>query len=317
MSKQVDKRQQKKQLLVERTARALGIDLREAETLLSIRREQSVRMNTLTISAVEQAALREVYPAFTWYGDGLRVDNEQLELLKSDALVSEGKLYIQNAASWIPIIAMDPQAGESILDMCAAPGGKTSHIAQLSGNQAHIVANDNSKPRLHKLEANLARLGVSSVECTLFDAAQLSRRLPEESFDKILLDAPCSGEGMMSLADDKSFDSWSVAHIKRLQQLQKRLIAQAWRLLKPGGTLVYSTCTIAPDENEAVVDYLLRHNEDARIVEPEVFCQLTNRSRSVLKWNDRSYREELAGTLRLTPTSSIEAFYVAVIEKAE
>jgi len=316
MSKQASKRQQKKQLLVERTARALSVAQDEAERLLSITREQSVRVNSLLLPSDDKAAIKETYRTFAWYSDGLHVDGEQLEVLKNSSLVSEGKLYIQNAASWIPVLALDPKATEQILDMCAAPGGKTSHIAQLSRNQAHIIANDNSKPRLHKLESNLARMGASSVECTLFDATQLSRHFPEESFDKILLDAPCSGEGMMTLTEDKLFDSWSVAHIKRLQQLQKRLIVQAWRLLKPGGTLVYSTCTIAPDENEAVVDYLLRHNENATIVEPELFDRFTNRSKCVLNWNDRSYAAEVSGTLRLAPSNAIEAFYVAVIKKA-
>ena len=315
MSKQASKRQQKKQLLVERTARALSVAQDEAERLLSITREQSVRVNSLLLPSDDKAAIKETYRTFAWYSDGLHVDGEQLEALKSSSLVSEGELYIQNAASWIPVLALDPKATEQILDMCAAPGGKTSHIAQLSRNQAHIIANDNSKPRLHKLESNLARMGASSVECTLFDATQLSRHFPEESFDKILLDAPCSGEGMMTLADDKSFDSWSVAHIKRLQQLQKRLIVQAWRLLKPGGTLVYSTCTIAPDENEAVVDYLLRHNENATIVEPDLFRQIDNRVEAVRAWNDKQYATPIAGTLRLAPDQKIEAFYVATIAK--
>lgn len=314
-----EKYQQKQDLFVERTAKALQCSHSDAEALLRISRQQSVRFNTLKGSIEELAAearsLGATTQPFAWSNEGAFVV-DGLEALRDSTLVHDGTFYIQNAASWIPVIALDPQSGEKILDVCAAPGGKTSHIAQRTNNEALLFANDNSRPRLHKLQANLARLGVNDCTYTLFDATRLTRHYDEASFDKILLDAPCSGEGMMTLDDKRGFESWSPAHIKRLQQLQRKLIVQAWKLLKPGGTLVYSTCTMAPEENEAVVDYLLRHNDNVH-VDPliELREALPNSVQSVARWNDKSFNDATRHTLRLVPSKEVEAFFVAKLHK--
>jgi len=314
---------QKKQLtLIERTAAALSVPLDEAEKLLSIGRQQSVRINTLKASVQEvldqiQLSTDEADgEAFPWCAQGIYLRQPALQALKESTLAENGTVYIQNAASWLPVLALDPQPHETILDVCAAPGGKTSHIAQEAQNKAFITANDNSLPRLHKLQRNLERLGVENVEYTLHDATRLTRHFEAESFDKILLDAPCSGEGMMHLDNKKDFESWSVAHIKRLQQLQKKLIIQAWALLKPGGTLVYSTCTMAPEENEAVVQYLLRRYDTAHIESLDAFREaLPNQVPAVGAWNGKLFDDSIKDTLRLKPSSQIEAFYVAKITK--
>ena len=158
----------------------------------------------------------------------------------------------------------------------------------------------------------MQRLGAEATYM-LSDATRLSQQLPAESFDKILLDAPCSGEGLMTLDDLKLFDSWSVAHIRRLSALQKKILTNAWRLLKPGGALVYSTCTMAPEENEAVVDYFLRKHPDASL-EPVSF-DLDNRLPAVSLWNDKPFENDLSPCLRLMPSTSYEAFFVAKLVK--
>jgi 16S rRNA (cytosine1407-C5)-methyltransferase len=163
------------------------------------------------------------------------------------------------------------------------------------------------------MRANFERLGVQPTEMTLYDATRIARKLEGRQFDKILLDAPCSGEGMMQYDRDKDLATWSVAHIKRLQQLQKRLISQAWQLLAPGGTLVYSTCTMAPEENEAVVDYLLRTTDDITI-EPFAI-DLPNRVPAVQEWNKKHYSLAMQGALRLKPGPTIEAFFVCKLKK--
>lgn len=118
----------------------------------------------------------------------------------------------------------------------------------------------------------------------------------------------------LNLSDTSLFDSWSVAHIRRLSDLQKRLILEAWRLLKPGGTLVYSTCTMAPEENEAVVDWLLRRQPDAHLV-PIDIAPLPNRAPAIQSWNDRDLTHDLGGCLRLMPGTLTEAFFVAAFRK--
>lgn len=314
MAKSIEQKlEQKRAILIDRTATALRLSKDEAFQLLSLGRTQSIRINSLKAGEDITQQLQKIGWAgrqFGWCPDGYTIETG-LDPLRDSTAVSEGQVYIQNAASWLPVLVLDPQPGERILDVCAAPGGKTGHIAQVTRNEAHITANDNSRPRLARLQSNLKRLGVQNISYTLFDATQLSRKLEGQLFDKILLDAPCSGEGMMNIQSDKDMSTWSVAHIKRLQQLQKRLIAQAWHLLAPGGTLVYSTCTIAPEENESVVSYLLRTNENARL--QSINIQLPNRVAPVADWNGKAFSDDIKQVLRLAPSSRIEAFFVAKI----
>lgn len=311
-----EKLAQKRQQLVERTALALAVSEDEALVLLQTERQQSLRINMLKMDVdVALTALKDLGwsgEQYSWCPEGCTIAADRTVVRDSD-LFADGLVYIQNAASWLPVLALDAQAGDAVLDVCAAPGGKTSHIAAATGNTASITANDNSRPRLAKLRANLDRLGVTEYETTLYDAAQLARKLEGQTFDRILLDAPCSGEGMMYYSRDKDFATWSVAQIHRLQTLQKRILSQAWQLLEPGGRLVYSTCTMAPEENEAVIDYFLRKNEDAELIPYAI--ELANTVAPVLNWNDKAYDSRISGALRLKPSEQIEAFFVCILEK--
>jgi len=153
-----------------------------------------------------------------------------------------------------------------------------------------------------------------TAEYRLFDATRLNKSLDGEVFDKLLLDAPCSGEGLINLLHPSTLDSWSVAHIRRLANLQKQLIRQAWQALKPGGRLVYSTCTMAPEENEAVIDWLLRRNPDAHVIRP--FYKPATALTPVLRWNSSTYNQTIEHALRIPPAGDNEAFFMCVLEKA-
>ncbi len=302
-------RQRKREIWINRTMQWSGLPRAEVEAKLAQTRTQSFRLNPLVDGEVAPKLLsRQV----AWCPNGYEIIPECLADYQQ--LADSGRGYVQNAASWLPVLALTPEAGERVLDLCAAPGGKSSHIQALANGQADLVCNDNSKPRLIKLQANLKRLNVPA-EFMLADARHISRR-QLEAFDKILLDAPCSGEGLMSLnaGDASLFDSWSVAHIRRLSDLQKRLILEAWRLLKSGGTLVYSTCTMAPEENEVVVDWLLRRQSDAELI-PIDIAPLPDRAPVVQSWNNRALTHDLGGCLRLMPGRLTEAFFVAAFRK--
>lgn len=287
----------------------LHVSESKATELLRTERQQSIRINTLKpLDTLPEWAGE----AYSWIPEGHML-NALVTEVRDDTLVTHGQVFIQNAASWLPVLALDPKPNEVILDVCAAPGGKTSHIAARTDNKAIIWANDNSRQRLAKLQANMNRLGARIENYIMYDATQLARKLDGQQFDKILLDAPCSGEGMMNLANDKDFNTWSIAQIKRLQQLQKRILSQAWQLLKPSGTLVYSTCTMAPEENEAVIDYFLRSHENARIQPFEI--ELPNRVSPITEWSGRSINPEIQRCLRLQPSPNIEAFFVCKLKK--
>jgi 16S rRNA (cytosine1407-C5)-methyltransferase len=311
-----DKIEQKKKQWIERTAEVLHVSEETVGHLLSVPRQQSIRLNPLKAdpnkTIGELKTLGWQGQPVGWCTNGYTVESDLKKIRDSD-LVSNGAAYIQNAASWLPVLALNAQPDDDILDVCAAPGGKTSHIAALTSNKARITANDNSKPRLAKIRANLARMGVDNVFYTMYDAMYLSHKIYGRRYDKILLDAPCSGEGMMALGNDKDFATWSVAHIKRLQQLQRRILSQSWQLLKPGGTLVYSTCTMAPEENEAVIDYLLRHNDDVMI--EQIKMDLPNRVSPVMSWNGKDFDHTLKFAMRLIPSPEVEAFFVCKLTK--
>lgn len=311
-----EKLDKKREAWASRTATVLNTDEATAIELLKTPRHQSLRLNPLqgdtpaTLAELRGSGWQgETYP---WLADGYTIDTP-IEDIRDSKAVHEGRVFIQNAASWLPVLALDARPDDVVLDVCAAPGGKTSHIAAVTNNQAHIWANDNSRARLAKLQANMRRLGVTVEQYTLYDATALTRKLEDQQFDRILLDAPCSGEGLMHYDRDADFATWSVAHVKRLQQLQKRVLTQAWQLLKPGGTLVYSTCTMAPEENEAVIDYLLRSHQDVKIVPLEL--QLPNRVPTVKEWNGKTFAPATQGCMRLKPSGNIEAFFVCKLQK--
>lgn len=316
-------RLKKREVWLTRTQQVTGLDASVVETLLSIPRTQSFRLNPLVNTAlhVETELLYIVkslgieVQEVAWSGGvvvGYSCSPEDMSVVRDSDYVTTGRVYIQNAASWLPVIALDPKPDDVILDVCAAPGGKSSHIQACTNNQSKLTCNDNSKPRLLKLQRNMERLGAEATYA-LCDATRLSRMFQPETFDRILLDAPCSGEGLMTLDDLKLFDSWSVAHIRRLSELQKKILHESWQTLKPGGTLVYSTCTMAPEENEAVIDYFLRKNPDAKL--ETLTFPLENRIPALSAWNDKPFANSLSNCLRLTPGSLTEAFFVAKLTK--
>lgn len=309
------KRAKKHHAFLERTSNILQITQDTAEQLFSQPLVQSVRINPLvahphtTLKAMKD--LGWIGTSISWCQDGYSIEHG-FEALRDSSLVAEGKIYIQNEASWLPVVALNPTPHDIVLDVCAAPGGKTSHIAAKMNNQGLLVANDNSRTRLHRLQANMTRLGASA-EYTLYDATRLART-SNQFFDHILLDAPCSGEGLINLTDPKTLDTWSVAHIRRLASLQKRIIHQAWQLLAPGGTLVYSTCTLAPEENEAVVDWLLRRQPNAAVAPIPV--AILNPSPGISSWGEQHFHPSLQHSIRLIPQRGREAFFACKIIKS-
>ncbi len=163
-----------------------------------------------------------------------------------------GKVYVQNLSSMLPVICLDPQNSDKILDLCAAPGAKTTQIVSLAP-EAEVVAIEKIRTRYYKLLANLKLQGAAAVKAELFDSIWVRKKYPEQ-FDKILADVPCSAEGRFFIQNPKSFKYWKERKVKEMRNKQKRLLHAAFFALKEGGTLVYSTCTFSPEENEGIID---------------------------------------------------------------
>ncbi|UCF10846.1 MAG: NOL1/NOP2/sun family putative RNA methylase [Candidatus Bipolaricaulota bacterium] len=204
-----------------------------------------------------------------------------------------GWFYLQEATQTLPVVALDPRPGEAVLDLCAAPGGKTSQIAARMENCGLLVANEPSGRRHPALLANLNRLGVLNCTVTAYRGESFPGR---ERFDRILVDAPCSAEG--TLRKDPSMRTGATPKtIERLARLQRRLLIRAFDLLRPGGVLVYSTCTFAPEENEAAVAALLEARDAA--VEPVVLP--VRGAPGITTWDDSSYPDDVSRCVRIYP----------------
>jgi 16S rRNA (cytosine967-C5)-methyltransferase len=192
--------------------------------------------------------------------DGLSVVNPNQSIDEFSAF-KDGWLQVQDEAAQLVSLLLNPQPGESVLDACAGLGGKTGHIAQLMQNTGRITAMDKDESKLQKLELEMQRLGVSIVQLSCLDLDSLPVANQHALFDRILLDAPCSGLGVLRRNPDIKWNS-TEASLKRHAKRQKRFLDHLATMVKPGGILVYSVCSIEPEENEAVIDaFLKKHPE--------------------------------------------------------
>jgi len=178
---------------------------------------------------------------------------------------AKGLFTVQDESSMLVAAFVDPAPGMRVLDCCAAPGGKTTHLAELMGDRGEIVACDIHPHKIELIEQNVRRLGISSVRATVADATKLHERFEEASFDRILLDAPCSGFGVIRRKPDIKWTK-TPADVEAIARTQRAMLESVCRLLKPGGVLVYSTCTLEPRENEEQVAAFLATHPDFALV---------------------------------------------------
>lgn len=267
-------------------------------------RQPTVRVNLLKSKMFEvMNFLRENGVQFErskFPDNALIIKNKNEKFLEKLSIYEEGKIYFQNLASQLPVIFLDPRPGEIVLDMCAAPGSKTSQIATLMKNEGKIVANDLDQIRVQRLNYNLQKQGVKIVEVLNKNAIHLGEEYPEK-FDKILLDAPCSAEGRISMKDPRSYKFWSQKVVNENAKLQKKLILSAIKALKPGGVLVYSTCSLMAEENEEVVKFALE-NSEAKLKLEKIKIPLEN----IVETNYG---------VTILPNKSFEGFFLAKVSK--
>jgi len=270
----------------------------------------SFRVNTLKSSVedvIGSLSDRFEVERVPWCSEGFFVDGEVGGTIEHQI----GLIFSQEASSMIPAIALDVKPGMLVLDMCASPGGKTTQIAQYMNNEGCIVANDVKYDRLNILISNLQRCGVLIAKVTMKDGRFFGRF--EGKFDRVLVDAPCSNVGMIR-RNYKYLKMWSLRDVYSLSRLQKDLIFAGYRALKPGGILVYSTCTLDPLENEEVVDHLIS-NTNAVVEEIDLPVK---RTKPIREFEGKTYSEDVKRCLRIHPQDNdTEGFFVAKILKPD
>ncbi len=275
---------------------------------------RSIRVNTLKISVKDLKKRLEKnwnLNQVPWCEEGFWIEHKAKERRDIGNLIehSLGYFYTQEAASMIPPLVLEPKKDEIVLDMTASPGSKTTQIASLMENKGILIANDYTTLRMKPLSINLQRCGVTNAAITLMQGQWFKNM----QFDKILLDAPCSGTGTIRKSL-KTLRIWNPNMVKRLAGTQRQLIDTAFKNLKENGTLVYSTCSLEPEENEAVVDFLLNKHENSKL-EPIKLLNI-KRSEPILEFENNKYNQEIKKCLKIWPQDNdTEGFFVAKIIK--
>ncbi len=275
------------------------------------------RINTLLASrdeVIARLAEEGIQPhAVSWKDDAFYVEPEMRGRLLASTPYLRNHLYIQNLSSMIPPLLLDARPDERVLDLAAAPGSKTLQIACAMGGSGELAAVELVKGRFFKLRDNLKTQGAHTVRTFLKNGEGVWKNRPEY-FDRVLLDAPCSTEGRFSKLDPDTTAYWSPRKIKEMARKQHRLFYSAVQSLRPGGVLVYSTCTFAPEENEAVIDDALARFGDAIEVESPPLA-LPNMEPGLPEWRGRSFRAAVSNTRRVLPDAVMEGFFVALLRK--
>jgi NOL1/NOP2/sun family putative RNA methylase len=282
-------------------------DFEQFKAILSMPLPTAARINTLKIERsrlLERLERKGInYKPLDWYPLGLRLDVESPGRLTEHIL---GYIHIQEEVSMVPPLVLCPSPGEVILDLCAAPGSKTTQISSQMNNQGLIIANEPSLARVTSLRSNCERLGVINVAITRYDG----RIFPDHLFDRVLVDAPCSGEGRAR----KDLGICSRSSRRRsmdLQVLQRGLLRRAVRLVKHGGVIVYSTCTYAPEENELVIEHVL---DDAHL--EKISIPGLNECHGITEWEGVNYSNDLKLCARYYPhRNDTGGFFVAKLIK--
>jgi len=307
------------ELFVQRLAEIIPHDrLGECLESFSLPKPTTFRVNSLRTT--EEALTGELesedfrLTRIPWGKGVFAIDPTQRRQLTESAAFSEGRIYIQGLSSILAPMALDPRPGETVLDLAAAPGGKTLQMAAMMENRGRISAVESVKGRFFRLKANLERHGATLVKGYLMDGRAVGTKVPER-FDRVLLDAPCSSEARFTTRDEGSWAHWSLRKVKESARKQKRLLDSAFRSLKPGGRLLYCTCSFAPEENEMILNAQLRRYQGQLSIEP-LTLPLENIQPGLVEWRGKALNENLVGAVRILPTSEMDGFFLCRLIKA-
>ncbi len=276
----------------------------------------TIRTNSLKISA-DKLKLRLESKGFKLseieFVPGAFIINEEPIPVSKTIEHFAGLFYIQSLSSMLPSLILEPNPGEIVLDIASAPGSKTTHIAQLMENKGVIIANDVTFERLRVLAHQIDRLGILNTGITQIDGNRFGNLLPE-IFDKALVDAPCSSLGIISKAREVLI-WWNFDEVKRLSNKQGQLLSSAIKSVKPGGVIVYSTCTLTVEENEMLIDSILKNFP---VELEEIKYKRENFDEGITSYDGIKFDSSLRKAIRIYPfKSNTEGFFIAKLRKTD
>ena len=274
-------------------------------------RNTTLRVNTIKYNIQElMKYLREKNIKFervSWYNDALIIKNANEKEIQKLDIYEKGYIYLQSLSSMIPPLVLNPKPGEKVLDLTAAPGSKTTQMAVMMKNDGYILANELDKIRCERLQYNVEKQGANIVEVINNRGEKVGEEY-QEQFDKVLLDAPCSGEGRFLGNNVGTYRNWSKRTVRELAKLQKKLFKSAYTALKPNGMMVYSTCTLNKDENENVLQWAIE-NFNVKLLDINID----------FKEKMQGFNDGLDGSInkaiRILPSKNMEGFFVAKLKK--
>ncbi len=280
---------------------------------MATKRNTTLRVNTLKYNIQDlMRYFREINIKFErvdFYKDALIIKNATEKDIQKLDIYEKGYIYLQSLSSMVPPLVLGVKENEQVLDMAAAPGSKTTQISAMMNNTGHIVANELDKIRYERLKFNLENQGVTNTEVINGRGESLGNKY-SESFDKVLLDTPCSGEGRFIAENAGTYRNWSKRTVKDLAKLQKKLIRSGYNALKPNGIMVYSTCTLNLKENENILSWALE-NLNLKMLD------INLNIKGAIKGDNTNAFKEIEKAMKILPTKEMEGFFVAKLQKGK
>lgn len=274
--------------------------------LLTLRAAPRDTLAELAAAGVEPVPLPGRRLAFT-------APHAQRDALTRAAPTLRGDLYILNPSSMLPPEALDPLPGEEVLDLAAAPGGKSIALADRMQNQGRLACVEPIRPRFFRLKANLERAGVTLASLYMADGTAVGRKVPAR-FDRVLLDAPCSSEARMRLDDPDSWAHWTPRKVAETSRKQRKLLLSALAAAKPGARVLYSTCALSPEENEAVIHHAL-HTLGPQVEVLPLHLPHAPLRPGLTTWRGDDYAPACALTARVVPDGVYDGFFLAALRR--
>ena len=283
---------------------------------MSGERNTTLRVNTIksniqeVMNILKQNAIK--FDRVSWYNDALILKNCTEKQIQKLEIYEKGCIYLQSLSSMIPPLVLNPKENEKVLDLTAAPGSKTTQMAAMMNNKGYIFANELDRLRCERLKYNLEKQGAKIVEVNNGRGESIGKQY-ENYFDKVLLDAPCSGEGRFLATDARTYKSWSERTVKELAKLQKKLLKSAYLALRPCGEMVYSTCTLNKEENEEILEWTCNELDiEILDIEAKIAKDVAASKNIVPAVSDIA---NIKKALRILPSKETEGFFVARLRK--